>query len=81
MRTPQARRRTGAGRAMLTHIVAVARERGYERLSLETGSQGAFLPAQSLYASFGFAMCGPFGSYRDDPHSVFMTLQLPARGG
>jgi putative acetyltransferase len=78
MRTPSARRRTGAGRALLAHIVAVANERRYQRLSLETGSSDAFLPAQRLYESAGFVRCGPFGTYAEDPHSVFMTLQLPA---
>jgi putative acetyltransferase len=78
MRTPSARRRTGAGRALLAHIVAVANERRYQRLSLETGSSDAFLPAQKLYESAGFVRCGPFGSYAEDPHSVFMTLQLPS---
>jgi putative acetyltransferase len=78
MRTPSARRRTGAGRALLAHIVAVANERRYQRLSLETGSSDAFLPAQRLYESAGFVRCGPFGSYAEDPHSVFMTLQLPS---
>jgi putative acetyltransferase len=76
MRTPQALRRRGAGRALLTHIVGVARERGYRRLSLETGSQPAFRPAQALYASFGFTRCGPFEGYVEDPNSVFMTLRL-----
>ena len=76
MRTPQALRRRGAGRALLTHIIATARTRGYERLSLETGSMEAFRPAQRLYESFGFAPCGPFGDYAEDPHSVFMTLRL-----
>ena len=78
MRTPSARRRTGAGRALLAHIVAVANERRYQRLSLETGSSDAFLPAQKLYESAGFVRCGPFGTYAEDPHSVFMTLQLPS---
>jgi putative acetyltransferase len=76
MRTPQALRRRGAGRAMLAHIVDVARSRAYERLSLETGSSDAFAPAQRLYESFGFTRCGPFGDYVLDPHSVFMTLRL-----
>lgn len=76
MRTPTALRRRGAGRAVLAHIIAVARQRGYETLSLETGSHPAFLPAQALYRSFGFAYCGPFGSYREDPHSVFMSLRI-----
>jgi putative acetyltransferase len=76
MRTPANLRRRGAGRAILLHIVAEARTRGYRRLSLETGSLPEFVPAQKLYESFGFARCGPFGSYREDPYSVFMTLEL-----
>jgi putative acetyltransferase len=76
MRTPNALRRRGAGRAILAHIVGEARMRGYARLSLETGSMEAFLPAQRLYESFGFAYCGPFGTYREDPNSVFMSLEL-----
>jgi len=76
MRTPEARRRTGAGRALLMHIIAEARSRGYERLSLETGSMAAFEPAHRLYESAGFTRTGPFGSYAEDPNSVFMTLAL-----
>ena len=76
MRTPKARRRRGAARAVLAHIIGVARERGYRTLSLETGSNPAFLPAQQLYRGFGFDACGPFGSYRADPNSVFMSLRL-----
>lgn len=76
MRTPNAYRRRGAGRAILSHIIDVARARGYDRLYLETGSFDAFKPAQSLYASYGFTHCGPFGDYIEDPNSVFMTLDL-----
>jgi putative acetyltransferase len=76
MRTPAARRRTGAGRALLMHIIGAARERRYRRLSLETGSSPDFLPAQRLYESFGFTRCGPFEGYVEDPHSVFMSLTL-----
>jgi putative acetyltransferase len=76
MRTPARLRRRGAGRAVLQHIVAEAKSRGYERLSLETGSMEEFRPAQKLYASFGFSYCGPFGLYKEDPYSKFMTLEL-----
>jgi putative acetyltransferase len=76
MRTPEARRRTGAGRALLMHIVEVARARGYGRLSLETGSMAAFMPAHRLYESAGFTRTGPFGTYAEDPNSIFMTLVL-----
>ena len=37
MRTPKATRGKGAGRVVLEHIISVARQRGYTRLSLETG--------------------------------------------
>jgi putative acetyltransferase len=76
MRTPQARRRQGAGKAILAHVVQVARARGYRRLWLETGAMPAFLPARMLYESFGFTYCGPFVGYEEDPNSVFMTLSL-----
>ncbi|NEX62119.1 GNAT family N-acetyltransferase [Noviherbaspirillum sp. 17J57-3] len=76
MRTPSAMRRRGAGRAMLQHILAEARRRGYARLSLETGTADAFHAAHQLYKSVGFEECGPFGDYRPDPFSVFMTLDL-----
>lgn len=76
MRTPKALRRRGAARAVLAHIINVAGERGYRRLSLETGAADAFVAAQTLYASAGFTRCGPFGDYREDPNSVFMSLQL-----
>lgn len=76
MRTATALRRQGTGRALLAHIIAQARVRGYERLSLETGSMDAFLPARRLYASFGFVSCAPFGDYVEDPNSVFMTASL-----
>lgn len=79
MRTPSAQRRQGAGRAILAHIIEVAKSRAYERLSLETGSMDAFRPAQKLYESFGFSYCGPFGDYKEDPNSVFMTLRLGGR--
>jgi putative acetyltransferase len=76
MRTPSALRRTGAGRALLNHIVDVARSRGYRTLYLETGRHPAFLPAHALYRSAGFEFCGPFGSYRENGSSVFMALHL-----
>ena len=81
MRTPHAARRRGAGRALLAHIVGVAQQRGYERLSLETGSHPDFGRAHQLYRSAGFEACGAFAGYRDNPHSVFMTLHLADPAG
>jgi putative acetyltransferase len=76
MRTPTALRRKGAARAILAHIIAVAKSRGYTRLSLETGSVDAFKPAMRLYESAGFEYGGPFADYVEDPNSVFMSLRL-----
>ena len=76
MRTPKALRRRGAGRAVLAQVISEAQSRGYRRLSLETGSHPAFMPAQLLYRQFGFEYSGPFADYKEDPHSVFMTREL-----
>ena len=76
MRTAKEYLRKGVAGAVLEHIISRALARGYSRLSLETGASDDFLPARSLYAKFGFRECGPFGSYRDDPNSVFMTKEL-----
>jgi putative acetyltransferase len=78
MHTARAARGRGVARALLEHLVGVARARGCGRVSLETGTQDAFAPARSLYAGAGFRPCGPFGSYRLSPSSTFMTLALPA---
>ena len=76
MRTAPAFRRQGVAKAMLTHIIREAEQRQYHRLSLETGSMEAFLPARELYESFGFSYCPPFGEYAPDPNSVFLTRVL-----
>lgn len=76
MHTAQAARRRGIGRAIVDHLVGVARDRGFRRVSLETGSMSAFAPARSLYAGAGFRPCGPFGDYSPSPNSTFMTLSL-----
>ncbi|GAA6142606.1 GNAT family N-acetyltransferase [Hydrogenophaga sp. 5NK40-0174] len=76
MRTPAALRGRGAGRALLECILEEARSRGYKRVSLETGPAQTFQAAHRLYESAGFQECGPFGEYRLDPYSVFMTLEL-----
>ena len=76
MHTDGDARRQGVGRAMVEHLLDVARARGYERVSLETGTGTAFAPAHGLYAAIGFTRGAPFGDYTDNPHSVCMTLQL-----
>ncbi|WP_338467393.1 GNAT family N-acetyltransferase [Novosphingobium sp. ZN18A2] len=77
MRAAPEYRGKGAGRAILRHLLNVARARGYARVSLETGSGPAFEPALGLYCSEGFVECGPFANYRaGDPFTRFLTLEL-----
>ena len=80
MRTAKRHQRKGVAAALMRHILSTARERGYRRLSLETGSPDAFLPARQMYERFGFEDCGPFGDYVEDPYSVFMTIALSPIG-
>jgi putative acetyltransferase len=61
---------------MLDHLVAFARDAGFGRISLETGTMAAFTPARSLYTKRGFVPCQPFGEYWESPNSTFMTLVL-----
>ncbi len=76
MRAHPAYRGTGAGRAILDHLLAAARARGYRRVSLETGRPEAFAPARRLYEAYGFAQCPPFADYTADPFSMCMTRDL-----
>jgi putative acetyltransferase len=76
MRTASAHLRKGVAATLLKHVLGVARQRGYRRVSLETGSMEAFLPARALYARFGFEVCDPFAQYIEDPFSTFMTREL-----
>jgi putative acetyltransferase len=76
MRTSSEHLRKGVAKRVLEHIIEEANRRGYKQLSLETGSMDAFAPARKLYANFGFQYCQPFGDYREDPNSLFMTMKL-----
>jgi putative acetyltransferase len=69
-------RSRGIGRALVEHLVTVAAQQGYRRVSLETGTMDAFAPARALYAAQGFVPCAPFAGYTDNPHSTCMTLEL-----
>ena len=76
MRTAPAHLRRGVARAMLEHLVAEGRARGYSRLSLETGSNEPFAPARALYERAGFKPCGPFADYTDVDFSRYYRLEL-----
>jgi putative acetyltransferase len=74
MHTAEAARGQGVGEAMVRHLLTVAAERGYRRVSLETGSMEAYAPARALYRKLGFEPCDPFGDYAASPHSTHMTI-------
>jgi len=76
MRTASEQLRRGSGAALVGHILQVARERGYRKLSLETGATPEFDAAQALYRQFGFTYSEPFGDYAAHPLSKFMSRWL-----
>lgn len=76
MRTHARARGQGLASRLLHHLLAQARQRGLQRLSLETGAEDFFAPARALYERHGFAPCPPFADYWDDPNSRFYTLEL-----
>lgn len=81
MHTSEAARSQGVGRAMVDHLLAVAADRSYQRVSLETGSGDAFVPARSLYTKIGFTACAPFGEYTVNAYSACMTIDLAEAAG
>jgi putative acetyltransferase len=76
MRTSIAHRGKGVASMLLQHILKEAKLRGYQRISLETGSMPFFEPARNLYRKYGFNICAPFSTYKEDSNSVFMTKKL-----
>jgi putative acetyltransferase len=76
MHTLEEARGRGVATALLGHVIAEARRRGYERLSLETGAMDAFAPARALYIKAGFTPCAPFANYPDSANSAYLTLAL-----
>lgn len=66
----------GIGRALLAHVITSAKQRGYRRLSLETGTTPAFYPAISLYARAGFVLGERFADYVPSRYNIFMHLEL-----
>lgn len=66
----------GVARRLLMALEAAAAQAGCRMLMLETGP---YQPqALGLYAALGYERRGPFGSYRDDPLSVFMHKTIAA---
>lgn len=79
MRTADAHLGKGVGRIILTHLIDLARARGYTRLSLETGSGPAFEAAIHLYKKYGFESGPAFGDYEASDFNQFFHLDLAAQ--
>jgi putative acetyltransferase len=76
MRTDAAYLRKGVGLSILNHIIEQAKQRGYKRLSLETGSGEEFEPALRLYRKRGFKNGAAFGGYSSSEFNQFLHLTL-----
>jgi putative acetyltransferase len=76
MHTAAEARGRGVGRSVLSHLLSVARSRGYRRVSLETGTTPGFSAARAMYVSVGFAPAGPFGGYPVTGDNTFYSLAL-----
>jgi putative acetyltransferase len=80
MRTDPAHLRKGVGAAMLEHLIGIGRERGYRKISLETGSGPAFEAALALYRKRGFVNGEAFADYTESAFSQFLHLDLVGWG-
>ena len=78
MRTHPDHTRKGVAERILLHILKTARDRGYIRLSLETGSGPSFDAALALYRKHGFSDGGAFGDYVQSEFNQFQHLDLVA---
>lgn len=70
MFTDPAARGRGVADQMLTHLLDQAAQNGRPIVRLETAE--VLEAAVRLYERHGFRRRGPFGSYVEDPHSLFM---------
>lgn len=69
-----AARGSGAGRALTEAVIALARERGYHRVVLDT-HRGQLQAAYALYCSLGFVECEKYAE-ADYACPTFMELVL-----
>ena len=76
MRTLPAYLGQGVARAILAELIALSREKGFARLSLETGTSAEFQPAVALYTKYGFVTGEAFSEYANGPHNQCYHLGL-----
>ncbi len=67
-------RQQSTGRALLATVEASAVRIGLHLIQMEVGARS--LGAHALYRGAGYRDCGPFGSHRPSPHSIFLEKQV-----
>src|SRR6202161_2965292 len=76
MHTAAEARGRGVGRAILDHLLSVARSRGFQRVSLETGTTPGSTAPRAMYVSRGLVPAEPFADYVRTEDNTFYTLSL-----
>ena len=71
---PHQNRGFGLAIKLMDALEEKAIQEGYSEARLETGIHQN--EALSLYQKLGYEKTGPFGSYQEDPMSVFMRKKL-----
>ena len=64
----------GIGKQLLQFLEVSAQKQGYSHFMLETGYLQT--EALALYQRCGYIHCAPFGSYIEDPNSIFMEKRM-----
>lgn len=75
-----AARKRGVARALMDHMILLARDEKCAALVLETGTMEEYAAARVLYEKLGFSYCAPIYGYEADPNSAFMRLALDPTG-
>ncbi len=68
--------RKGVSSALMRHIEQTAKSIGMTKLLLETHNTPPYAAACRLYEGLGYAYCGPFGDYVQNPRNVFMEKSI-----
>lgn len=64
----------GLSKKILSHLITLIIDKGFNKVMLETGIRQR--EAIALYRHFGFYECECYGEYKPDPQSMFMQLYV-----
>ena len=76
MRTHPEHLRKGVARIVLEALIEMAGNRGYNRVSLETGTTEVYAPANALYRRFRFRQGHVFADYAVSDFNSYYHLDL-----